>query len=117
MESDQLLKKEKNKKEKVISFVKKHKNELTLIGVVILMGSEFLYNNNRKNKKISDYEETVDYLKRQFIKRNQEIKKLEIKLENQNKNYKKSISEGLRLGGRICAQQMADERWKGNTLN
>lgn len=117
MESNQLLKKEKNKKEKVISFVKKHKNELILIGVSILIGSDFLYNNNKKNKKLSEYEENIDYLKKQLIKRNQEIKILESKLENQNKNYKRSISEGLRLGGRVCAQQMANERWNGNTLN
>lgn len=101
--------KEKNKKEKVVLFVKNHKSEI-VAGIAVIACGYFIEKRNIANQKlINELMEEISNLKEE----NQYLKSL---CEVKDKFFDKAISESMRHGGSFGAQQMAFKRWE-NIVN
>ena len=107
--------KEKNKKERVILFVKNYKSEIITSGIaVVAICGYFIEKNNVANLKLINAQlmnsntkalKKISNLKgeKQFLKTLCEVK---------DKFFDKAISESMRHGGSFGAQQMAFKRWE-----
>lgn len=108
--------KEKNKKEKVVLFVKNHKSEI-IAGIAVIACGYFIEKRNIANQKLINelMEDKTKALKEisNLKEENQYLKSL---CEVKDKFFDKAISESMRHGGSFGAQQMAFKRWE-NVVN
>lgn len=105
--------KEKNKKERVILFVKNHKSEIITSGIAVVACVCFIEKRNIANQKLINelMEDKTKALKEisNLKEENQYLKSL---CEVKDKFFDKAISESMRHGGSFGAQQMAFKRWE-----
>ena len=110
--------KEKNKKEKVVLFVKNHKSEIIAGIVVIAICVCFIEKRNVSNQKLINAQLMKDNAKalKKISNLKEENQYLKSLCEVKDKFFDKAISESMRHGGSFGAQQMAFKRWE-NVVN